>query len=180
MTSPDMSDVRIRPAGPADIPHIVRIYAPAVLAGSSSFELEPPDEMEIGRRMKYVLEGGYPYFAAEIGGHFAGYAYASVYRTRPAYRFSVEDSVYIDPDMQRRGVGQALMKVLIDECTKRGFRQMLAVIGDSPNQPGSIRLHEACGFRTVGQLPGIGYKFGRWVDTLLMQRDLGDGMKTSP
>jgi phosphinothricin acetyltransferase len=175
-----MSDVRIRPATPADIPHIVRIYTPAVLSGSSSFEVEPPDEMEIGRRMKYVLEGGYPYFAAEIGRRFAGYAYASVYRTRPAYRFSVEDSVYIDPDMQRRGVGKALMKVLIDECTKRGFRQMLAVVGDSPNQPGSVRLHEACGFRIVGQLPGIGYKFGRWVDTLLMQRDLGDGMTTSP
>ena len=170
----------IRPVTPADIPHIVRIYAPAVLTGSSSFELEPPDHMEIGRRMKYVLEGGYPYFAAEIDGRFAGYAYASVYRTRPAYRHSVEDSVYIDPEMQRRGVGRALMDALIEDCTKRGFRQMLAVIGDSPNQPGSVGLHEACGFRVVGQLPGIGYKFGRWVDTLLMQRDLGEGMKTNP
>src|SRR5579885_1694769 len=102
----------IRPATPADIPHIVRIYAPAVLTGSSSFELEPPDEAEIGRRMKYVLDGGYPYLAAETGGRFAGYAYASVYRTRPAYRFSVEDSVYIDPEMQRRGVGRALMEAL--------------------------------------------------------------------
>ena len=170
----------IRPATPADIPHIVRIYAPAVETGSSSFELEPPDHMEIGRRMKYVLEGGYPYLAAEVHGRFAGYAYASVYRTRPAYRYSVEDSVYIDPDMQRRGVGRALMDALIEECTKRGFRQMLAVIGDSPNQPGSVGLHEACGFRVVGQLPGIGYKFGRWVDTLLMQRGLGEGMKTNP
>ena len=175
-----MSDLRIRPATPADIPHIVRIYAPAVETGSSSFELEPPDAAEIGRRMKYVLEGGYPYLAAEVGGRFAGYAYASVYRTRPAYRHSVEDSVYIDPDMQRRGVGRALMDALIEECTRRGFRQMLAVIGDSPNQPGSVGLHETCGFRVVGQLPGIGYKFGRWVDTLLMQRDLGDGMKTNP
>src|SRR6185437_10388933 len=160
-----MSDLRIRPATPADIPHIVRIYAPAVETGSSSFELEPPDAAEIGRRMKYVIEGGYPYLAAEVGGRFAGYAYASVYRTRPAYR---------------HGVGRALMDALIEDCTKRGFRQMLAVIGDSPNQPGSVGLHEACGFRVVGQLPGIGYKFGRWVDTLLMQRDLGDGMKTNP
>jgi len=172
--------VTIRPATPADIPHIVRIYAPAVLTGSSSFELEPPDDMEMARRMKAVLDGGYPYLAAESGGRFAGYAYASVYRTRPAYRHSVEDSVYIAPEMQGRGIGRALMQTLIEECTKRGFRQMLAVIGDSPNQPGSVRLHEACGFRVVGQLPGIGYKFGRWVDTLLMQRDLGDGMRSNP
>jgi len=175
-----MSDLRIRPATPADIPHIVRIYAPAVETGSSSFELEPPDAAEIAKRMKAVLDGGYPYLAAEIGGRFAGYAYASVYRTRPAYRYSVEDSVYIDPDMQRRGVGRALMDALIGECTTRGFRQMLAVIGDSPNQPGSVGLHEACGFKFVGQLPGIGYKFGRWVDTLLMQRELGEGMKSRP
>jgi phosphinothricin acetyltransferase len=172
--------VTIRPATPADLPHVVRIYAPAVLTGSSSFEMEPPDEMEMARRMKTVLEGGYPYLAAEVGGRFAGYAYASVYRTRPAYRFSVEDSIYIDPAMQRRGAGRALLAALIAECERRGFRQMLAVIGDSPNQPGSIGLHEACGFHTVGQLPAIGYKFGRWVDTLLMQRELGDGMRTHP
>ena len=175
-----MSDVRIRPATPADIPHIVRIYAPAVLTGSSSFELEPPDEMEMARRMVSVIDGGYPYLAAEIGGRFAGYAYASVYRTRPAYRFSVEDSIYIDPDMQRRGIGRALLDALIAECTRRGFRQMLAVIGDSPNQAASVGLHETCGFRVVGQLPGIGHKFGRWVDTLLMQRELGEGMNSNP
>jgi len=172
--------VTIRPATLADIPHVTRIYAPAVLTGSSSFELEPPDDREMARRMQTVLEGGYPYLAAEVGGRFAGYAYASVYRTRPAYRFSVEDSIYIDADMQRRGVGRTLLQALIGECTKRGFRQMLAVIGDSPNQPGSVGLHEACGFRVVGQLPGIGYKFGRWVDTLLMQRELGDGMRSGP
>jgi phosphinothricin acetyltransferase len=172
--------VTVRPATPADIPHIARIYAPAVLTGSSSFELEAPDEMEMARRMKTVLEGGYPYLAAEIGSRFAGYAYASVYRTRPAYRFSVEDSIYIDADMQRRGVGRALLEALIAECERLGFRQMLAVIGDSPNQPGSVGLHAGCGFRVVGQLPGIGTKFGRWVDTLLMQRELGEGMKSSP
>ena len=172
--------VTIRPATPADIPHIARIYAPAVLTGSSSFELEPPDETEMARRMTAVRDGGYPYLAAEVGGRFAGYAYASVYRTRPAYRHSVEDSVYIHPEMQGRGVGRALMQALIEDCTRRGFRQMLAVIGDSPNQPGSVHLHEVCGFRVVGQLPGIGYKFGRWLDTLLMQRDLGDGMRTTP
>ena len=172
--------VTIRPATAADVPRITRIYAPAVLTGSSSFELESPDEMEMARRMKTVLDGGYPYLAAEVGGRFAGYAYASVYRTRPAYRFSVEDSIYIDPDMQRRGVGRALLEALIAECETRGFRQMLAVIGDSPNQPGSVGLHETCGFRVVGQLPGIGHKFGRWVDTLLMQRELGDGMRSNP
>jgi phosphinothricin acetyltransferase len=180
MTKRKRMSVTIRPATPADLPHIVRIYAPAVLTGSSSFELEPPDHMEIGRRMKSVLEGGYPYLAAEIGGRFAGYAYASTYRARPAYRFSVEDSIYIDPDLQRRGVGRALLTALIAACETRGFRQMLAVIGDSPNQPGSVGLHEACGFRVVGQLPAIGYKFGRWVDTLLMQRELGEGMRTKP
>jgi L-amino acid N-acyltransferase YncA len=175
-----MPDVRIRPATAADIPHIARIYAPAVTQGSSSFELEAPDETEMARRMHAVLAGGYPYLAAEAGGRFAGYAYASVYRTRPAYAFSVEDSIYIDPGMQRRGVGRTLLDALIGECAQRGFRQMLAVIGDSPNQAPSVGLHEACGFRIVGRLPGIGYKFGRWVDTLLMQRDLGDGMKTNP
>jgi len=172
--------VTIRAATPADVPHITRIYAPAVLTGSSSFELEPPDEAEMARRMQAVLDGGHPYIAAEIGGRFAGYAYASVYRTRPAYRWSVEDSIYIDPEMQRRGVGRALLMALVADCAARGFRQMLAVIGDSPNQPGSVGLHEACGFRVVGQLPGIGHKFGRWVDTLLMQRELGEGIGTKP
>ena len=172
--------VVIRPANSADIPAITRIYAPAVTHGSSSFELEPPDEIEMARRMRAVLDGGYPYLAAESRGHFAGYAYASVYRTRPAYRFAVENSVYIAPDMQRRGIGRVLMEALIEECTRRGFRQMLAVIGDSPNQPASVGLHEACGFRRVGQLPDIGYKHGRWVDTLLMQRALGDGATTKP
>jgi phosphinothricin acetyltransferase len=172
--------VTVRPATPADIPHIARIYAPAVTHGSSSFELEAPDGREMARRMHAVLAGGYPYLAAEADGRFAGYAYASVYRTRPAYRFSVEDSIYVDPDMQRRGVGRTLLDALIGECTQRGFRQMLAVIGDSPHQPGSVKLHEACGFRIVGQLPGVGYKFGRWVDTLLMQRELGEGIKTNP
>ena len=175
-----MPDVRIRPATAADIPHIARIYAPAVTQGSSSFELEAPDETEMARRMHAVLAGGYPYLAAEAGGRFAGYAYASVYRTRPAYAFSVEDSIYIDPDMQRRGVGRTLLDALIGECAQRGFRQMLAVIGDSRNQAASVGLHEACGFRIVGRLPGIGYKFGRWVDTLLMQRELGEGMRSNP
>ena len=175
-----MPDVRIRPATAADIPHIARIYAPAVTQGSSSFELEAPDETEMARRMHAVLAGGYPYLAAEAGGRFAGYAYASVYRTRPAYAFSVEDSIYIDPGMQRRGVGRTLLDALIGECAQRGFQQMLAVIGDSPNQAPSIGLHEACGSRIVGRLPGIGYKFGRWVDTLLMQRALGKGETSAP
>ena len=174
-----MSDVRIRPATPADLPHIVRIYAPAVLTGSSSFETEPPDEMEMARRMKYVLEGGYPYLAAEIGGRFAGYAYASVYRTRPAYRFSVEDSIYIDPGAQRQGVGRALLDRLIADCEARGFRQMIAVIGDSEQTP-SIELHRAAGFRMAGTVENVGYKFGRWLDSVTMQRALGPGATTDP
>ncbi len=139
-----MSAVSIRPATPADIPAITRIYAHAVQHGTASFELEPPDEAEMARRMHALLDGGYPYIVAEIGGVLAGYAYAGPYRPRPAYRFSVEDSIYIDPGAQRRGVGRALLERLIAECERRGFRQMIAVIGDSAQTP-SIELHRARG-----------------------------------
>jgi len=170
----------IRPATPADIPAIAAIYGQSVITGTASFELEPPGETEMALRMQSVLEAGFPYFAAEIDGAFAGYAYASLYRTRPAYRFTVENSVYVAPNMQRRGVGRALMAALIEACSARGYRQMLAVIGDSPNQAHSVGLHAACGFIEVGRLPDVGYKFGRWVDTLLMQRELGEGNSTFP
>ena len=170
----------IRPATPADIPAIAAIYGQSVLTGTASFELEPPGEAEMASRMQSVLEAGFPYFAAEVGGAFAGYAYASLYRTRPAYRFTVENSVYVAPNMQRRGVGRALMAALIEACSARGYRQMLAVIGDSPNQAHSVGLHAACGFVEVGRLPDVGYKFDRWVDTLLMQRELGEGNSTFP
>jgi phosphinothricin acetyltransferase len=174
-----MTDVTIRPATPADIPAITRIYAHAVRNGTATFELEPPDEAEMMRRMTALLEGHFPYVAAEIGGALAGYAYAGLHRTRPAYRFTVEDSIYVDPTAQRRGVGRALLKRLIEECERRGFRQMIAVIGDSA-QTASIEVHRALGFRHVGNIENVGFKFGRWLDTVLMQRELGPGATTKP
>ena len=170
----------IRPATPADIPAITRIYAEAVINGTASFELAAPDEAEMARRMKALTEAGYPYLAAESDGTLAGYAYAGAYRMRPAYRLTVEDSVYIAPDAQGRGVGRALLKALIEAAAAIGYRQMLAVIGDSPRQAASIGLHAALGFQKVGLLPDVGFKHGRWLDTLLMQRALGKGSATAP
>jgi len=169
----------IRPATLADIPAITRIYAHAVTHGTASFELEPPTEAEMTRRMQAVFDGGFPYFVADLDGTIAGYAYASLYRTRPAYRFTVEDSVYVDPEIHRRGIGRLLLEHLIEACTALGYRQMIAVIGDS-NQAASIGVHKACGFEPAGNLRNIGYKFGRWLDTPLMQRALGPGATTKP
>jgi phosphinothricin acetyltransferase len=174
-----MSSVSIRPASLADIPAITRIYAQSVRTGTASFELEPPDEAEMARRMQALFDGGYPYIVANIGGAIAGYAYAGSYRPRPAYRFSVEDSIYVDPKAQRHGVGRLLLAHLIEECERRGFRQMVAVIGDSAQTP-SIELHRALGFRMVGTVENVGYKFGRWLDSVNMQRALGPGANTKP
>jgi L-amino acid N-acyltransferase YncA len=174
-----MTGISIRPATPADIPAITRIYAHAVLRGTATFELDPPDEAEMTRRMKALLDGGFPYIVAENGGALAGYAYAGPYRARPAYRFSVEDSIYVDPNTHRRGLGRALLTRLIEEAERRSFRQMIAVIGDSTNAP-SIEVHRALGFRMVGNFENVGFKFGRWLDSVLMQRELGPGAKTTP
>ena len=169
----------VRPAEPRDVAAITRIYAHAVLHGTASFELEPPDEAEIARRFAALRDGGFPYLAAELDGAVAGYAYAGPYRARPAYRLTVEDSIYIDPSMQRRGVGRALLDALLIDAEARGFRQMIAVIGDSA-QTSSIELHRAAGFRMVGTFEAVGFKFGRWLDTVLMQKPLGDGASTTP
>jgi phosphinothricin acetyltransferase len=126
-----------------------------------------------------LLDGGYPYFAAEIDGAVVGYAYAGPYRTRPAYRWTVEDSIYIDPQAHRRGIGRMLLDRLMAESTARGFRQMIAVIGDSA-QTASIELHRAAGFRHVGNIENVGFKFGRWLDSVIMQRALGPGAETLP
>ena len=174
-----MSPVTIRPATPADIPAITRIYEHAVRHGTASFELEAPDEAEMLRRMRALVDDGFPYIAAEVDGLLAGYAYAGPYRPRRAYRFSVEDSIYIDPGAQRRGVGRALLEHLIEACERRGFRQMVAVIGDSAQTP-SIELHRAAGFRMVGAVENVGYKFDRWLDSVVMQRALGPGATTQP
>ena len=171
--------MNIRPATLADIPAITRIYAHAVEHGTASFELEAPHQAEMARRMQALLDGKFPYFVAEIDGVIGGYAYASLYRSRPAYRFTVEDSVYVSPDMHRRGIGLALLTHLVEVCTAQGFRQMIAVIGDS-DQAASIGVHKACGFASAGNLHDIGWKFGRWLDTPLMQRALGPGADTPP
>jgi L-amino acid N-acyltransferase YncA len=167
-----MSDADIRPAGPQDIAAITRIYAQAVEHGTATFEIEQPDEAEMARRQQALLANGLPYLVAEQGGVIAGYAYAGRYHVRPAYRWSIEDTIYVAPDFHRRGLGRRLMMRLIGEAEARGFRQMIAVIGDSANAA-SISLHAAVGFRLIGTLKSVGFKHGRWLDTVLMQRPLG-------
>jgi L-amino acid N-acyltransferase YncA len=169
----------LRPATPADVAAITRIYAEAVVHGTASFELEPPSEGEMTRRMRALLDGGFPYLVAELDGALVGYAYAGPYRARPAYRFTVEDSIYVDPKAQGRGIGRTLLDQLIVESTSRGFRLMVAVIGDSAQAP-SIELHRAAGFTMVGTFENIGFKFDRWLDSVLMQRALGEGATTKP
>jgi L-amino acid N-acyltransferase YncA len=170
---------RIRPSGPADIPSITAIYAHAVTYGTASFELAPPDASEMERRQAGLLEGGFPYLVAEREGSILGYAYAGPYRPRPAYRSTVEDSVYVAPSAQGQGIGRALLLALIAEAEARDFRLMVAVIGDEASQ-GSIRLHESVGFEHVGAFKPVGYKHDRWLATVLMQRVLGPGGSTPP
>jgi L-amino acid N-acyltransferase YncA len=174
-----MQKIMIRPAAARDITAITRIYADAVLHGTASFEIEPPDETEMARRQAALLTNGYPYFAAEIDGVIAGYAYAGPYRARPAYKWSVEDSIYVAPYLHRKGIGGLLLSRLVEESTQRGFRQMIAVIGDSA-QIGSIALHERAGFSHIGTLRSVGFKHGQWLDTVLMQRALGKGDTAAP
>jgi len=161
----------IRISSEKDIAAITAIYSHHVRHGTGSFEIEPPDEAEIARRRAAVLERGLPHLVAEVDGVVAGYAYAGAYRPRLAYRFTVENSVYVHPEMQGRGVGRALMARLIEASQFAGARQMVAVIGDSDNTA-SIRLHEHFGFRHVGILKNVGFKFDRWLDTVLMQLSL--------
>ena len=174
-----MDKPTIRPARAADVPAIAAIYQPAVAHGLASWEYEPPDDAEMRRRFEAILAGGYPYLVAELGGRVIGYAYASAYRTRPGYRFTVENSVYVAADTQRTGAGRALLSALIDRCTERGFRQMIAVIGDSANQP-SIALHRSLGFTFCGVIHSLGWKHDRWLDSVLMQRALGAGDARPP
>ena len=174
-----MSSHEIRPATEADLPFVTKIYAHAVLHGTATFELTPPDLAEMTRRYRVLMDGAFPYLVAVLDGIVVGYAYAGAYRPRPAYRFSVENSIYLDPAIHRRGIGMKLMRRLIDDCETRGYRQMIAVIGDSANT-GSIGLHSACGFQMIGTHPNVGLKFGRWLDTVMMQLALGEGATTIP
>ncbi|MGO9698849.1 MAG: N-acetyltransferase family protein [Xanthobacteraceae bacterium] len=174
-----MSDVRIRPGTTDDIAAITRIYADAVKHGTATFEIEPPEEAEMARRRHALLAKNYPYVVAERAGVIAGYAYAGPYHARPAYGWSVEDSIYVAPDFHRQGLGRLLLARLIADAEMRGFRQMIGVIGDSANTA-SIALHAAAGFRFIGTLQAVGYKHGRWLDTVLMQRQLGNAAATAP
>ena len=174
-----MTPLRIRPATAGDVPAITRIYAHAVEYGTASFEIEPPDEAEMARRLRTMLDNNYPYVVAERAGAVAGYAYANAYRPRVAYRWSVEDSVYVAPDTQGQRIGSQLLARLIEEAEARGYRQMIAVIGDSAQAP-SIAVHARAGFSHIGTLRSVGFKFGRWLDTVLMQRALGRGAAAPP
>ncbi|RJF75733.1 GNAT family N-acetyltransferase [Rhodopseudomonas palustris] len=174
-----MSNLLVRPATPADLLAITAIYDEAVRTGTATFELTPPDLAEMTRRFETLIGGGFPYLVALLQGKVCGYAYAGPYRPRPAYRFTVENSVYLAPAAHRRGVGTALLRELIVQCEARGFRQMIAVIGDSANA-GSIGLHRKTGFELIGTHRNVGLKFGRWLDTVMMQRALGDGGGSVP
>ena len=174
-----MPSTEIRPASTADLPAITEIYEHAVRYGTATFELIPPDLAEMTRRFTVLMDGGFPYFVAALDDRVVGYAYAGAYRPRPAYRFTVENSVYLEPDIHRRGIGLQLLRRLITESEARGYRQMIAVIGDSANA-GSIGVHSKCGFQMIGTHPDVGFKFGRWLDTVMMQRGLGEGANTLP
>src|SRR6516162_8921225 len=174
-----MSSHEIRPATEADLPFVTKIYAHAVLHGTATFELTPPDLAEMTRRYRVLMDGAFPYLVAVLDGIVVGYAYAGAYRPRPAYRFTVENSIYLHPGIQGRGIGRELLQRLIAECEARGFRQMIAVIGDSANAA-SIGVHSRCGFQMIGTHPDVGFKFGRWLDTVMMQLALGEGGSAMP
>lgn len=169
----------IRPTCPDDIAAITAIYAEAVINGTASWELVAPDAAEMRRRFAEITGKGYPYFVAADGGDILGYAYASAYRPRIAYRFTVENSIYVAPWAQKRGVGRRLLEALIEDCSRRGFRQMVAVIGDSDNAA-SRALHASLGFTLIGVAPALGFKHGRWLDQVLMQLPLGEGSGSPP
>ena len=171
--------VSLRSATPDDLPHITAIYRDSVLNGTASYEITPPSDEEMADRFRAIQEKAYPYIVAEDeGGAFLGYAYASAFRTRPAYRWMVEDSIYLAPEARGRGVGRLLLDALVESCQTLGFRQMIAVIGGA--HPASVAVHRAAGFTEVGLLKGTGYKHGRWLDTMLMQKALGEGADSDP
>jgi L-amino acid N-acyltransferase YncA len=170
----------IRDAVETDLDRITEIYADAVEHGTASYELEPPTRGEMGARFAALTSSGYPYIVAETDGRIVGYAYASAFRPRPAYRFIVEDSIYVAPDAKGQGVGRALLERLIADTRALGFRQIIAVIGDGRPDSPSVKLHERAGFRHSGKLEGSGYKHGRWLDTVFMQLAMNGGSDTDP
>lgn len=175
----DPAAITVRQSRDADVPTFQAIYAHHVLHGTASFETDPPALPEMHRRRAAVLDKGFPYLAVEYDGVLAGYAYASTYRPRVAYGDTVENSIYLHPDMIGRGIGRPLLLALIAACEQRDLRQMIGIVGDSAHLA-SIRLHERCGFRLVGVLRDVGWKHGRWLDTAVLQRALGRGNSAPP
>ena len=185
------STLLLRPSALPDLPAITAIYAWNVRSGTGTFELDAPDEAEMARRREAVLSNGWPWLVAErqtegmgggvgeVVGEVVGYAYANHFRPRRAYRFCVEDSIYLAPQAAGQGVGKLLLAELLAQCEARGARQMLAVIGDSANTA-SIAVHRALGFEVTGKLTAAGWKFDRWLDVVLMQRNLGQGTASAP
>lgn len=169
----------LRPSTAADLPAITAIYADAVHHGTGTFELDAPDEAQMAARRDDVLSKGLPWLVACRGDTVLGYAYGNHFRPRRAYRFCIEDSIYLAPEARGQGVGRLLLAELIARCEAAGARQMLAVIGDSANA-GSVGVHRACGFEHTGVLRAAGWKFGRWLDVVLMQRALGPGDTGAP
>jgi len=178
-TADSRAAILVRDASDADMVAVTQIYATHVLYGLASFEEIPPSLDEMRSRRASVLQLGLPYLVAELDGRVVGYSYATFYRTRPAYRYTVEDSVYVEDGLNGRGIGTTLLTELIARCERGPWRQMLAVIGDSGNA-GSIALHRRLGFTPAGSLTSVGFKLGRWVDSVFMQRALGGGDSTLP
>jgi L-amino acid N-acyltransferase YncA len=172
--------IEIRAATASDLDRITEIYAHAVMHGTASYELEPPSRAEMGARFETLVAGGYPYLAAVEDGILLGYAYAGPFRPRRAYRFIVEDSIYLAPEAQGKGVGSLLLAALVESATRLGFRQMAAVIGDGERNQASVKLHQRAGFRHAGRLEGSGYKHGRWLDTVFMQLTMNGGTTLPP
>jgi len=172
--------IAIRTAVAGDLPDITAIYAEAVTHGTASYELAAPTLEEMRSRFSTLTSAGYPYLAAEEAGRLIGYAYAGPFRPRPAYRFMVEDSIYLAPGARGKGIGLLLLSRLVEDCTRLGFRQIAAAIGDGETNHASVRLHEKAGFRHVGTLQGSGFKHGRWLDTVFMQLELNGGKALPP
>jgi L-amino acid N-acyltransferase YncA len=178
-SSATATDVEVRPAAADDAAALAAIYADDVLHGVASYEWEPPTAAAMAERMAAGHAAGYPWLVATLGGDVAGYAHASAYRTRPGYRWTVEDSVYVAARFRGRGIGARLLDALVRRCTDLGYRQMVAVIGDESNE-GSIELHRRAGFSIAARFPGIGRKHGRWLTNVQMLRALGEGSATPP
>jgi L-amino acid N-acyltransferase YncA len=171
--------LHLRDVTPDDLPAITAIYRDSVLNGTASYEITPPDLVEMTARFQAIRDKGYPYIAAiDDADALIGYAYASAFRTRPAYRWLVEDSIYLAPEARGKGAGKALLQELLSRCTALGFRQMVAVIGGA--SPASVAVHKSLGFELTGTLKGTGFKHGQWLDTVLMQIALGEAKDTLP